>query len=138
MCSCGKELQLTITFTCGSVPTPLLYNKDSVPDLMIHTNLGEWNQYNSSTIRLLDGRNGTEIWSFDSAHSGMMSSISVASSSSGSDAMLFMTIGTLDTNTDPSYAGGRHRVHRHGDNVVAGDVSSPSDVGGEAEWLAAV
>ena len=65
----------------------------------------------------------------------MMSSISVASKSSGSDAMLFMTIGTLDTNTDPSYAGGRHRVHRHGDNVVAGDVSSPSDVGGEAEWL---
>ena len=49
--------------------------------------------------------------------------------------MLFMTIGTLDTNTDPSYAGGERRVHRHGDNVVSAGVSSPSDVGGEAEQL---
>ena len=102
---------------------------------MIRTNLGEWNQYNSSTIRLLDGRNGVEIWSFDSAHSGMMSGISVASSSSGSDAMLFMTVGTMDTNTDPSYAGGERRMRRQGDGVAVADVSSPSDVDGEAEQL---
>lgn len=118
-----------------SVPTPLFYNEDSIPDLLIRTNLGEWDHYNSSSIRLLDGRNGAEIWSFDSAHTGMMSTISIASESPGSDAMLFMTIGTTDSNTDPSYAGGERRVRRHGDDVLSADISIPGDVAGEAEEL---
>ena len=120
-----------------SVPTPLYYNQDSVPDLLIRTNLGVWHDYNISTLRLLDGRNGAEIWAFDSAHFGMMSSLSLASKSPGSDAMLFMTIGTPDANTDPSMyddTGVRYRVHRSDDRENAYLVNI-NDFDGEAEEM---
>ena len=119
------------------MPTPLYYNQDSVPDLLIRTNLGVWHDYNISTLRLLDGRNGAEIWAFDSAHFGMMSSLSLASKSPGSDAMLFMTIGTPDTNTDPSMyddTGVRYRVRRRDDRENA-DLVNIEDFDGEAEEM---
>ena len=101
------------------MPTPLYYNQDSIPDLLIRSNFGEWNDYDNSTLRVLDGNSGAELWSFDSAHTGMMSSLSIASKT-GSDAMLFITIGTLDSdsiqsNTDSSKW---QRIRRHGDEGV--------------------
>ena len=109
------------------MPTPLYYNQDSIPDLLIRTNLGVWHEYNVSTLRLLDGSNGAEIWTFDSAHAGMMSSVSISSQSPGSDAMLFVTIGTPDANTDPSMyddTGVQRRVHRRDDKESA-DIDNP-------------
>ena len=127
---------MLILYLDCSVPAPLDYNEDSIPDLLIRSNFGEWNEYNVSTLRVLDGRNGAELWSFDSAHTGMMSSLSIASKSAGSDAMLFMTIGTLDSDstqsdTDPSKW---QRVRRHEHNQISADVGSPGpeEMEGEA------
>ena len=95
-----------------SAPTPLYYNQDSIPDLLIRSNFGEWNDYKNSTLRVLDGRNGEELWSFDSAHTGMTSGLSIASKSPGSAAMLFITIGTLDSSSDTDSSKWQ-RVHNH-------------------------
>ena len=111
------------------MPTPLYYNQDSIPDLLIRSNFGEWNDYKNSSLRVLDGRNGAELWSFDSAHTGMMSSLSIASKSAGSDAMLFMTIGTLDSNSIQSNIDSSkwQRIRRHGDEGVEGGAESSHD-----------
>lgn len=78
-----------------------------------------------------------ELWSFDSAHTGMTSSISIASRSSGSDAMLFVTIGAVDSDSDQSDTDSRkwQRVRRHEHNPISADVgnSAPEGVEGEAE-----
>ena len=67
----------------------------------------------------------------------MMSTLSIASKSPGSDAMLFMTIGTPDTNTDPAYdtdQEARIRVHRRDNNLPKdADVGILDIVNGEAE-----
>ena len=121
---------------CSS-PAPLYYNQDSIPDLLIRSNIGEWNYYNISTMRLLDGVDGKEIWSLDSAHTGMMSGLSIASNSTGFDAMLFMTVGMLDSSSDRSRSDSRrkHRVRRHESHNNDGDVDIgiPEEVEGEAE-----
>ena len=125
---------------CFSVPAPLYYNQDSIPDLLIRSNYGEWNEYNVSTLRLLDGRNGAELWSFDSAHTGMMSSLSIASKSTGSDAMLFMTIGKLDSGSDQSDTDSNkwQRVRRHEHNPANADIGGnpdPNGIEGESELM---
>ena len=124
---------------CCSVPTPLYYNQDSIPDLLIRSNFGEWNEYNVSTLRVLDGSNGAELWSFDSAHTGMMSSLSIASKSAGSDAMLFMTIGTLDSDSTQSdiESSKWQRVRRHEHNQINADIGNSDHEGveGEAELM---
>lgn len=114
------------------MPAPLYYNQDSIPDLLIRSNYGEWSEYNVSTLRLLDGRNGAELWSFDSAHTGMMSSLSIASKSPGSDAMLYMSIGTLDSNSDTDSSKWQ-RVRRHEHNPINADVGNPGPEGVEGE-----
>ena len=66
----------------------------------------------------------------------MMSSLSIASRSPGSDAMLFMTIGTLDTNTDPSFANpdkGQHKVRRRDNHNKNADIGKLDAIDGEAE-----
>ena len=66
-----------------------------------------------------------------------MSTLSIASKSPGSDAMLFMTIGTPDTNTDPAYdtdQEARIRVHHRDNNLPKdADVGILDVVNGEAE-----
>ena len=115
------------------MPTPLYYNQDSIPDLLICSNFGEWDKYNVSTWRVLDGSNGAELWSFDSAHASMMSGLSIASKSPGSDAMLFITIGTL-SDTDSSKW---QRVRRHEHNQINANIGNPDHEGveGEAELM---
>ena len=124
---------------CCSVPTPLYYNQDSIPDFLIRSNFGEWNKYNISTLRVLDGRNGEELWSFDSAHTGMMSTLSIASKFRGSDAMLFMTVGTLDSDSTQSDTDSSkwQRVRRHEHNQKNANVGNPDHEGveGEAELI---
>ncbi len=118
------------------MPTPLYYNQDSIPDLLIRSNFGEWNDYNVSTLRVLDGSNGEELWSFDSAHTGMMSSLSIASKSAGSDAMLFLTIGTLDSDSTQSDTDSSkwQRDRRHEHNQVNANPGQEG-VEGEAELM---
>lgn len=93
-----------------SIPTPLFYSRDRLPDILVRANRGEWADYSWSTLHLLDGKDRSELWSLDSTRSGMMSAISVAADSYGQDAMLFITIGE-DKLPDPKV-----RVRRHGAN----------------------
>ena len=80
-----------------SVPAPLMYNNDTIPDLLVRINYGVWDDYyNHSTIAILDGQNGDTLWSLDSMRTGMMSSLSLAAEHSGNDAAVFIAIGTMD------------------------------------------
>ena len=65
-----------------------------------------------------------------------MSSLSIASNSTGFDALLFMTFGMLDSNSDLSNSDSR-RVHRHEphNSDGDGDIDSPEGIDGEAEMF---
>ena len=107
------------------MPAPLYYNQDSIPDLMIGSNLGEWEKYNVSSVKVLDGRNGAELWNFDSSDRSMSSGLSIAATPPGFDAMLFFGIGEIDSNTDKSHSDSNtdqshsdsNRSRRHGSTV---------------------
>ena len=80
---------------------------------MICANLGERNDYIVSSVRVLDGRNGAELWTFDSAYGAMSSALTIAAAGTGLDAMLFIGIGNLDSNSDQSHSHSE-RYPRHG------------------------
>ena len=65
----------------------------------------------------------------------MVSSISIASKSPGSDAMLFMTIGTLDSDSTQSDTDSSkwQRVRHHEHNQINADVGNPDREGAEGE-----
>ena len=71
--------------------------------------MGAWPHYNTSTIRVLDGSNGSLLWTHNSAHSGMMSSVSLVSETRGRDALIFVSVGVLDGDADV----GRVKRSRH-------------------------
>ena len=80
-----------------SIPAPLFYNDDSTPDLLVRINHGVWDDYyNYSTVAILDGRNGDELWHLHSVKTGMMSSLSLASDHLGADAAVFIAVGIID------------------------------------------
>ena len=64
----------------------------------MRVNYGEWDTYNHSTIAVLDGETGHKLWSFGSIKTGMMSGLSLASTSLGADAAVFITMGTIEDN----------------------------------------
>lgn len=64
----------------------------------MRVNYGEWDTYNHSTIAVLDGQTGRKLWSFGSIKTGMMSGLSLASTSLGADAAVFITMGTIEDN----------------------------------------
>ena len=76
-----------------SLPAPIFYTTDDIPDLVIRTNIGAWPDYNVSTVRVLDGSDGSLLWTFNSTHSGMMSTVSIISDTHGRDALLFVALG---------------------------------------------
>ena len=100
------------------MPAPLYYNQDSIPDLMISSNVGEWNKYNNVTsAKVIDGRDGAELWNLDSTHYSMSSGLSIAANTPGFDAMLFFGIGKTDSNSDQSHSDSK-RSRRHGSHVT--------------------
>ena len=44
-------------------------------------------------IRVLDGADGSLLWTFNSTHNGMMSAVSVLAKTHGRDALAFLAIG---------------------------------------------
>lgn len=52
--------------------------------------------YNYSTVAILDGRNGDELWHLHSVKTGMMSSLSLAADRPGADAAVFIAVGIID------------------------------------------
>ena len=85
-----------------SVPAPLYFNSDTVPDLLVRINHGEWDAYNHSTVAVLDGQSGQALWSFGSVKTGMMSGLSLAATQPGADAAVFITMGTIQNNNNNS------------------------------------
>ena len=77
----------------SSVPAPLFYTPDDIPDFLIRSSLGEWAEgYLRSSLFVLDGSNGAVVWSFNTSNMGMMSTISYMSRTYGRDAMIFYTV----------------------------------------------
>lgn len=91
---------LHIPLLLCSLPAPLFYTTDNIPDLMIRSNIGAWPEYNRSTIRILDGTDGSLLWTFNSTQSGMMSAVSVVSQTHGRDALLFLAVGVVGEDTE--------------------------------------
>ena len=60
----------------------------------MRVNKGEWDKYDYSYMAVLDGRDGGELWTLNSSRTGMMSGLSIASDTHGSDAAVFLSIGT--------------------------------------------
>jgi hypothetical protein len=81
-----------------SVPAPLYFNEDNVPDLFIRVNKGAWDtHYNYSYVGVVDGRNGKLLWVHNSSEVGFMSGTTLRAKERGQDAFLFMTVGELPT-----------------------------------------
>ena len=79
-----------------SIPAPLFYTLDQIPDLVIWTNDGEYPLYNTSTVRVLNGANGSLLWESNFTHSGVSisSAVSVVAKTHGQDAFIFIVVGT--------------------------------------------
>ena len=76
-----------------SLPSPLYFNGDDTPDLLIRVNKGAWMLYDYSYTAVIDGRNGQELWTSNSSQAVMASSITIASRAKGNDGMLFVSHG---------------------------------------------
>ena len=117
-----------------SIPAPIFYTDNSVPEILIRTSLGEYPTYNSSTIRLLNGSDGAELWNFSSAHTSMMSPLTITSYSPGLDAMLFITVGSMsDSDSSPT---GNMSHSNSNSNSTSDTLSNNIDKGNTADiWL---
>ena len=86
-----------VSSTC-SIPAPLYFNEDKVPDLFVRVNKGTWDSgYNYSYVGVVDGRNGELLWVHNSSEVGFMSGTTLRAKEHGQDAVLFMTVGELPT-----------------------------------------
>ncbi len=50
-------------------------------------------EYNYSYVAILDGRDGSQLWTLNSTHTGLMSSLSLQAHAHGEDAVVFFAIG---------------------------------------------
>lgn len=63
-----------------SSPAPALFNNDSIPDFMLQIVTGDWtfNNYSMTESIVIDGQNGTILWSMKSRRQMMSSPLSLA------------------------------------------------------------
>jgi len=88
-----------VFFSCPSVPSPLFYNEDLYPDLLVRADVGAWDtHYTASNIHILDGGTGATLWSHHSDHSVMNSGVTVASNTHGGDAVFFYSVNKFSGN----------------------------------------
>ena len=71
---------LNCALCSNSSPAPALFNNDSIPDLMLQVVTGDWtfNNYSMTDSIVIDGRNGTILWSMKSRRQMMNSPLSLA------------------------------------------------------------
>ena len=86
-----------------SIPAPLYFNDDDIPDYLIRFNKGEWMTYDYSYMGVVDGENGNLLWSFNCSMGAMASGVTVKNKKKGHDGMLFFANGC---------EGERHRMKR--------------------------
>ncbi len=59
-------------------------------------------EYDYSYMAVLDGRDGSELWTLNSTHTGMMSGLSLQAHTPGEDAMVFIALGRQSDSQTPT------------------------------------
>ena len=87
-----------LPLTRCSIPAPLFYNSDQIPDLLVRVNKGAWGtHYDFSYVAVVDGADGGLLWAYNSSGVGFMSATTLRGQGYGNDALLFISVGTLET-----------------------------------------
>ena len=87
-----------VSCLCCSIPAPLFYNSDQIPDLFVRVNKGTWDKgYTFSYVAVVDGTDGSLLWAHNSSGVGFMSATTLRGSGFGNDAVLFISVGNLQT-----------------------------------------
>ena len=87
-----------VSCLCCSIPAPLFYNSDQIPDLFVRVNKGTWDKgYTFSYVAVVDGTDGSLLWARNSSGVGFMSATTLRGSGFGNDAVLFISVGNLQT-----------------------------------------
>jgi len=69
-----KEYACHETYTS---PAPAYYNDDDVPDFMLAQNFGAFDYYRSSTLHILNGKDGSILWEMKGPRMQMISPLSI-------------------------------------------------------------
>ncbi|XP_078690819.1 protein FAM234A-like isoform X2 [Branchiostoma floridae x Branchiostoma belcheri] len=110
-----------------SLLAPGFFNNDSTLDIMVRLNKGGWPKYNSSQMLILDGRTGTELWSFPTHGATFSSPLTLRTEDPGRDAFLFWVLGREGPAAQSVQhpGGGSHvRRRRHGGHEEEGHAPS--------------
>ena len=87
-----------VSCLCCSIPAPLFYNSDQIPDLFVRVNKGAWDKgYTFSYVAVVDGTDGSLLWAHNSSGVGFMSATTLRGTGFGNDALLFISVGNLQT-----------------------------------------
>ncbi|XP_063447077.1 uncharacterized protein LOC134726596 [Mytilus trossulus] len=74
-------------------PAPGYFNNDGILDFMIHWSIGEWPQYSVTKIYILNGKDGSTLWTLNGNQFVMSSDLSIRTSEPHRDLFLFNTLG---------------------------------------------
>ena len=83
--------------SCHSVPAPLFYNDDDIPDFFLRVNIGEWDDYDYSYVVIIDGADGKALWAMNSSYATMQSAVTLMSVNHSQDAVVFFAYNPIDT-----------------------------------------
>ena len=95
-----------------SIPSPLNFNNDNIPDFLFRFNKGKWMMYDYSYMAVIDGSNGELLWSLNCSLGAMGSAITVKSNKPGHDGMLFLASG-CKINENSEVYGRPKRIQRN-------------------------
>ena len=90
---CIKMHALIAMDHSSSVPCPVFFNDDNIPDILVRVNFGAWNVYQYSDVAILEGKSGTVLWTMRSSNAVMSSSVVLRAHHHGNDGAVFVTLG---------------------------------------------
>ena len=90
---CIKMHALIAMDHSSSVPCPVFFNDDNIPDILVRVNFGAWNVYQYSDVAILEGKSGTVLWTMRSSNAVMSSSVVLRAHHHGNDGTVFVTLG---------------------------------------------
>ncbi|XP_052780569.1 uncharacterized protein LOC128217450 [Mya arenaria] len=76
-----------------STPAPGYYNDDDILDIMIHWNKGEWMKYSVSNVSIIDGHDGSLLWSLNSTRMQFSSVLTLGTSQRNLHKFVFSVTG---------------------------------------------
>lgn len=84
---------IAVSTSSSSIPCPVFFNSDNIPDLLVRVNVGAWNVYRYSDVAILEGTSGKVLWTMRSSDAVMSSSVALRAHHHGNDGALFITLG---------------------------------------------